>query len=158
MKRSVFLAAAALVVSSGCSQEGPMSFPPSADILMQADRDFDAAVAEGGSAAWASWFASDGRMVQPGIGLIQGRDKIQPLMVGLDDPNTSLRWTPDYAEIAASGDLGWTTGTYVSEGVAPDGSVARGEGRYVSIWTLDAQGAWKVAIDLGNPTGPRPGA
>lgn len=126
------------------------------DVLMQADRDFDAAVAEGGVEAWVSWFAPDGRMVQPGVGLVQGHRDIRAQMVGLDDPNGSLRWQPDYADIAASGDLGWTTGTFRSEGVGPDGEPRTGQGRYVSIWRRQPDGSWKVVMDLGNPTGPPP--
>ena len=145
-------------LAGACAPEAPPAAPPpDPDVLMEADRAFDAAVAAGGSEAWASWFATDGRMVQPGLGLIQGRDSIRAVMAGLDDPATSLRWSPDHADIAASGDLGWTTGTYVSEGVGPDGAPVRGEGRYVSIWRLQPDGSWKVAIDLGNPTGPPPG-
>jgi ketosteroid isomerase-like protein len=119
--------------------------------LMQADRDFAAAVADGGSAAWASWFAEDGAMIQPGVGEITGRDAILARMAGLDDPEVHLRWEPLRADIADSGDLGWTTGTYVSESPGEDGEVVRGEGRYVTIWRRAEDGSWKVVMDLGNP-------
>jgi ketosteroid isomerase-like protein len=113
--------------SAGCA---PASDPPSdPTVLMEADRAFAAAVAEGGSEAWASWFADDG---------------------------VSLHWEPLRADIAASGDLGWTTGTYLSEARGEDGTVNRGEGRYVSIWRLQEDGSWKVVMDLGNPTGSPP--
>ena len=111
---------------------------------------------EGGSAAWVGWFAEDGRMVQPGVGLIQGHSAIAERMVGLDAPGVSLVWEPDYADIAQSGELGWTTGTFVSEGPAPDGGVARTQGRYVSIWRRQPDGSWRVVMDLGNPTEPAP--
>jgi ketosteroid isomerase-like protein len=126
--------------------------PGDAETLMVADRAFAAAVAEGGSAAWASWFHEDGAMIQPRIGEVRGRDEILAFMAGLDDPGTSLRWEPQRAEIAASGDLGWTTGTYVSASVGEDGETVRGEGRYVSIWRRAADGSWRVVMDLGNPT------
>jgi ketosteroid isomerase-like protein len=125
----------------------------SAEVLMQADREFNAAVAEGGSQAWASWFAEDGATIQPGIGEVRGRARILELMAALDDPSVSLAWEPDRADIAASGDLGWTTGHYVSESPGPDGSQQRSEGLYVSIWRRQPDGAWKVVMDLGNPVG-----
>lgn len=126
-------------------------------VLMDADREFSAAVASGGSEAWASWFAEDGAMIQRGAGEISGRVAIKQRMTNLDDPEVTLRWEPLRADIARSGDLGWTTGEYVSEGPGPDGELVRGQGRYVSIWRRDSEGAWRVVMDLGNPTGP-PGA
>jgi ketosteroid isomerase-like protein len=124
---------------------------------MEADRAFAADVREGGSEAWASWFAEDGAMVRPGDGEVRGREAVRTAMAGLDAPGVSLQWEPDRAEIAASGDLGWTTGSFVSEGPGPDGEIVRGEGRYVSIWRLQEDGSWKVVMDLGNPTGQPPG-
>ncbi|HSM61388.1 MAG TPA: DUF4440 domain-containing protein, partial [Longimicrobiales bacterium] len=102
--------------------------------------------------AWASWFAEDGAMIQPGPGEIRGREEILSVMASLDEPGVSLRWEPLRADIAASGDLGWTTGTFVSEGPGPDGEVRTGQGRYVSVWRRQADGSWKVVMDLGNPT------
>ncbi len=134
-------------------QEGP----PDASALMEADRAFAAAVAVGGSEAWASWFAEDGAMIQPGVGEIRGRGEILSSMAGLDEPGVSLTWEPLRADIAASGDLGWTTGSYRSLSTGADGEVRAGQGRYVTIWRRQADGSWKVAIDLGNPTEAPPG-
>lgn len=119
---------------------------------MQADRAFAAAVAEGGTDAWVTWFAEDGAQIQPGSGEIRGRDAIRELMAGLDDPNFSLAWEPRRADIAASGDLGWTTGSYVSKGIGVDGQPRQAQGRYVTIWRKQPDGSWKVVMDLGNPT------
>jgi len=119
---------------------------------MEADRAFAAAVAGGGTEAWVSWFASDGAQIRPGAGEVRGHDAIREAMAGLDDPNYSLRWEPLRADVAASGDLGWTTGSYISEGVGADGQPKRTQGRYVSIWRRQADGSWKVVMDLGNPT------
>lgn len=143
--------ATSLVVVTACGDAGADRPDPAA--LMEADRAFAAAVAEGGSEAWASWFDAAGAMIQPRVGEISGRDDIRAYMAGLDDPQTSLRWEPLRAEIAASGDLGWTTGTYVSESADADGETVVGEGRYVTIWRRAADGSWKVVMDLGNPTG-----
>jgi ketosteroid isomerase-like protein len=67
-----------------------------------------------------------------------------------------LQWEPERADIAASGDLGWTTGRFVSEGPGPDGTTVRVEGIYVSIWRLQPDGTWKVVMDLGNPVSESP--
>jgi len=138
----------------GAPTPAPGQAGAAAEVLMQADRDFNAAVAEGGSQAWAAWFAEDGATIQPGIGEVRGRAQILELMGALDDPSVSLRWEPDRADIAASGDLGWTTGHYVSESPGADGTPQRSEGLYVTIWRRQADGTWKIVMDLGNPLAP----
>lgn len=122
---------------------------PSPSVLMKADRDFAAAVAEGGVDAWASWFDQDGAMIQEGTGEIRGRSAIRDAVAYLDTPGLSLTWEPTRADIAASGDLGWTTGTWEFR-PSPDAEVT-GHGIYVSIWRLQQDGSWKVVMDLGNP-------
>ena len=145
MKRGVWWV---LGLSAACAQP---TVPPDPSVLMEADRAFSAAVQEGGSEAWVSWFAEDGAQIVEGRGEVRGHDAILPLMAALDQPGVPLSWEPPRADIAASGDLGWTTGTYVSEGPGPDGEVVRGDGWYVSIWRLQSDGSWKVVMDLGNP-------
>lgn len=142
------------LVLAACTGEAPP--PPDPALLMEADRAFAADVAAGGSEAWTSWFQEDGSVIQEGTGEIRGRAAIEAAMAGLDEPSVSLRWEPLRADIAASGDLGWTTGTWVSEGPDPEGGTVRSEGRYVTIWRRQADGSWKVVMDLGNTVEPEP--
>lgn len=153
MKTTWIVAAMCL---AGCAQEAAPPPPADPAVLMEADRAFAADVAERGTEAWVSWFATDGAQIQPGSGEIVGHDAIRTLMAGLDDPNLTLTWEPLRADIAASGDLGWTTGSYVSEAVGADGEVQLGQGRYVTIWRKQADGSWKVVMDLGNPVSAPP--
>jgi hypothetical protein len=104
--RTVRSIPAVLLLLSACAEAAPPHAPPDPAVLMEADRAFAAAVAEGGTEAWVSWFAEDGAQIQPGSGEIRGRDAIRELMAGLDDPDFSLTWEPRRADIAASGDLG----------------------------------------------------
>ena len=60
------------------------------------------------------------------------------------------------AEMAASGDLGYTFGNYVATSKDKDGKVVKHYGKYVTIWKKQADGSWKVAMDTGNSS-PEPG-
>lgn len=67
-----------------------------------------------------------------------------------------LSWDPEHAEIAASGEMGWTTGPWeFRPGGAADEPAAFGE--YASVWRKEASGAWKFAVDVGIPHGPHDG-
>ena len=149
--RPACLLSSAILLLTACAEPPATPPPPDPAVLMEADRAFAAAVAAGGTEAWVSWFAEDGAQIQPGSGEIRGRDAIRELMAGLDDPAFSLTWEPRRADIAASGDLGWTTGSYLSRGVGADGKPRQAQGRYVTIWRKQPDGAWKVVMDLGNP-------
>ena len=60
-----------------------------------------------------------------------------------------LAWTPAYAEVAGSGDLGLTTGPWEYTPAADAPSHDKAYGTFLSIWKRDAGGTWKVAADLG---------
>ena len=115
----------ALLLLVGCAAP-----PADPAVLMDADRAFAAAVAKDGADAWAAWFAEDGAMIQAGVGEVE--------------------WEPERADLAASGDLGWTTGPWQLRQEGADGPIAS-RGRYVSIWRRQPDGSWKVVMDLGNP-------
>ena len=151
--RRVAFAAVIGAGSVACAAPAPDDVPTvDASELMEADRAFNRAVSEGGSAAWANWFAEDGAIVQEVVGEIRGRAAIAEAVAFLDLSGVSLTWDPIRADVAQSGDLGWTTGSYVSVSPAEDGTERRGTGTYVSIWRRQADGMWKVVMDLGNPT------
>ncbi|KAB2877988.1 nuclear transport factor 2 family protein [bacterium] len=59
-----------------------------------------------------------------------------------------IRWEPEYVDIAASGDFGYSTGPAEYLSVKPL-APAIGYGYFISIWTKQADGKWKVALDIG---------
>ena len=62
----------------------------------------------------------------------------------------SLEWGPEYAEVAASGDFGYTFGPWNS--TTPAGE--KGAGHFFSVWKRGADGAWKNVLDHGIGHGP----
>jgi len=63
-----------------------------------------------------------------------------------EQPGYALHWQPQLAEVAESGEMGWTWGTYQ---VLVEGKQVS-SGKYVNIWTRQPDGAWKVRMDMGN--------
>lgn len=58
-----------------------------------------------------------------------------------------LNWWPQYAEISASGDFGYTTGPWTFQSSKTDTVVARG--LYTTVWYFNKNGEWKFLVDLG---------
>lgn len=60
----------------------------------------------------------------------------------------TLNWAPIYGDIAKSGELGYTTGPFTLTDNTPAKRPTQ-HGMYFSIWRKQADGKWKVLIDLG---------
>ncbi len=64
----------------------------------------------------------------------------------------TLAWKLVAAKIAASGDLGYSYGTY---SITPAGAPAVEEGSYTHLWKRDAAGDWKLVLDVAVPFPPK---
>ena len=67
-----------------------------------------------------------------------------------DRPASSgvLSWEPAFADVAASGDFGYTTGPWEYKQARTD-SQSVAFGHFVSVWKKQANGEWRVVIDVG---------
>jgi ketosteroid isomerase-like protein len=119
--------------------------------LMAADQAFAEAIGEGGLSLWADFFTEDGAMIQEGAGEIRGTEAIRAASEASAGAITSFTWAPDRAAVSTGGDLGYTVGHFRTTAMGPDSVEMLRTGLYVSIWRRQADGSWKVEMDLGNP-------
>lgn len=125
-----------------------------AQALLEADRLFAEEAAERGTDGWLAWFEADGTMVQ-GEGEVRGHEAIRDMMDPFfADSTAQLVWDPIRAEISDANDLGYTIGSYrvIRVGAAED-EPPLSHGMYLTVWRRQADGAWKVAADIGAPAG-----
>ena len=118
--------------------------------LLKADADFARDVAARGADAWVEAFADDGAMMVNNRPVVRGHEKIREIMGDLGDPRKApsslqIRWRPLGAQVSADGTMGWTYGNSV---IVSPGSPEH-QGKYVTVWRKQADGSWKVAVDLG---------
>jgi ketosteroid isomerase-like protein len=125
------------------------------EMLKQLEGEFMKAAADKGSQGYMSYYADDSVEVPNGALLIQGKAEIAKGMGFLDDKNNRLLWTPVGADISASGDLGYTYGTFEFHAKDKDGKPVVQYGKYTSIWKQQKDGSWKVVLDMGNAS-PEP--
>jgi ketosteroid isomerase-like protein len=115
--------------------------------LMKLETDFSAAVTRKGAVnAFDLYLAEDVRMLR--ADLAPALDKQRALEVVSSRLGT-LSWQPAMADVSASGDLGYTYGTFEfkSRGVLIE------HGSYVRVWKKLA-GAWQVVMDVASPDPP----
>jgi uncharacterized protein (TIGR02246 family) len=151
MNRLVIMLTLALPMSCRPSAPPP---GPGADPseLMAADRAFAKATATKGVEGWVETFAEDGAMLPAGLPIVRGHKAIRDLMSpAFENEGFKFHWEPEEADIAASGDLGYTIGHYERTVTGPDANASTTTGKYVSIWKRQEDGTWKVVVDLGTP-------
>lgn len=117
--------------------------------LVQADRDFAKAVERQGLGGWIAAFAPGGRMIGGGESYIGSEAIRRQMLPVFADSTFTLTWDPIYAEVAASGDLGYTVGRY-STTIGTGDTTRTEEGTYLTVWRRQPDGRWKVQADIGN--------
>ncbi|MGH9424802.1 MAG: YybH family protein, partial [Terriglobia bacterium] len=111
--------------------------------LIEAERAFAAtSLAKGTRAAFLEFLAEDSVLFRPGP--IPGKKWIEEHPA----PSTFLTWEPAFADVAQSGDLGYTTGPWEIRPTGPKDKPTA-YGHFVSVWKRQTDGLWKVVVDLG---------
>ncbi|WP_295793159.1 DUF4440 domain-containing protein [Mucilaginibacter sp.] len=93
--------------------------------------------------AFMHFLADDGLVFKKGQP-VNGKER----WATIKPDSSKLSWYPAFADIAASGELGFTTGPWEYRETKAD-KEAGAFGNYITIWKKQADGSWKVAIDLG---------
>lgn len=113
--------------------------------LIKVDKAFSTMCVENGmNYAFIHYVADDGVMLRPNSMPVVGKTNIESLFRN-DDKDIKFTWKPLYGEVAKSGELGYTYGTY-KFGVGE----SQQKGTYVSIWKKNTKGEWKFVLDSGN--------
>lgn len=121
--------------------------------LMDADRAWSETV--GDVDAFTGYFAEDGYFLPPNAPWAQGPGQVRPMAEQLfATPGLELNWTAEFAEVAESGDLGYTVGTFQETLEGPDGEPVTREGKYTTVWRKTEAGEWKVVADTFNYNAP----
>ena len=124
-----------------------------AQAIMQADRDFNRALAARDRKRFLSFVSEDA--VFFGTGPMRGHDEILEGWAPFFEPGASLTWEPTSAEVLVGGDVGVTVGSWQRRTRTADGKIAEARGQYVTTWQKQKDGAWKAVSDIGS-TAPGP--
>jgi ketosteroid isomerase-like protein len=144
----------ALVCVCGCASSGKINDAVQpASGLLKADREFARYAEDHGVAnAFALFAAPNATSLPMGDAPLLGRDAIVKSMQNF--PAGQLKWFPVAADIASSGDLGYTWGRYEFHTRDADGKPETHHGKYVTVWKKQANGSWKYVVDIGNNNPP----
>lgn len=105
-------------------------------------------------ASFMKFFADDGIAFKPEP--FRYNETVRNLPPPANPKGFLLEWEPQVADVASSGDMGYTTGPSVrTDKTAKD--QRQSYGQFFSVWKKQKDGTWKVALDIGTDT-PAPAA
>ena len=103
---------------------------------------------EGISEAFLNYAAEDAVLMRNNT-LVVGKKGITEFFENqsLEDNEISLTWKPDFVDVAASGDLGYTYGKYIFSITDSSGIKRENSGISHTVWKKQPDGTWQFVWD-----------
>jgi ketosteroid isomerase-like protein len=104
----------------------------------------------------AGFYDEDGAMLAPNRPLLAGRKAIAEFIEkSFEMKEYHIHWHANKAEVARSGELGYTSGVYEMSFRKASGKLFLDKGKYLMLWKRKAAGEWKVIFDISNSDLPQ---
>ena len=154
-------ALALALLMAGCQQAPPPA--PKVDVqaeiakLKETDAAWLKAVQAKDAVTAASFYAETGRMLPAGAVAAVGKEAIQKSWSEMFQlPAFALTWENTDVEVSASGDMAYVIGKFDMSMKDAKGKPVTDKGKFVEVWKKQAEGNWKVVVDIFNSDPPPP--
>jgi ketosteroid isomerase-like protein len=106
---------------------------------------------------WMAFYADDAIVLPPNEKKIDNKEGIRKeIGTMLAAPGLAIRWEPTKVEVARSGELAYTQGSYELTSNDVHGKPATDRGKTVEIWKKQSDGSWKCVVDMWSSDLPAP--
>ncbi len=148
------------VLVLGCSQQQPPDTRAADEAaIREAEAGWAKATAAKDVDAALSFLSEDAYEFAPGKPVITGKEALRKSWLEMmSAPGATLSWKPTKVDVARSGDLAISMGSYEFSMKDPKGKLVQDRGKYVTVWKKQPDGAWKAHIDIYNSDLPAPTA
>jgi uncharacterized protein (TIGR02246 family) len=155
---SVLLAA----ILTGCAPAPapPVAPPDTHDADVKAIKDLEATWVQNFTTKdpdkIATVYADDASVMITDMPVINGIPAAKTALKSMvADKNFSITFASDKVDVAKSGDIAYSQGTYTMTSTNPKTKKpATDKGKYVTVFKKQADGSWKVVADIFNSDGP----
>lgn len=159
MKKQVFSCAMVMAALTmfGC-QAAPDTHDADVKALQQNEVQWNQDFIAKDAARLAAHYADDAVLMVPGMPAILGKEAIQSALQQMTaDPAFSLRFQANRVEVAKSGDVAFTRGTYTLTMTDPQTKQKMDDhGNYVTGYRKQADNSWKAEADIASSEVPPP--
>lgn len=150
MNRHITLFGLVLLLAASCKQASPTDFSAQwKQEIFQAEADFAQMAREKGIEPAFLAFAAEDAVMMRNNQVVLGRDEIRQWFAKRpsDPSKIKLDWKPDFVEVSASGDLGYTYGPYTLTMIDSTGTAQTQTGIFHTVWKRQADGSWRFVWD-----------
>jgi uncharacterized protein (TIGR02246 family) len=133
----------------GCMSAGNPSHVQSQ--ILELDAEWSRAAQARDVSRVLSFWADDATVFPPGGPPVVGKSAIRDFVLkSFQTPGFSISWKTASVTVSRGGDLAYATGTNRVTFAGPDGKRVAVEGKAVTVWRRERDGAWKCVIDIWN--------
>jgi uncharacterized protein (TIGR02246 family) len=149
-------AAILALLVAGCSSTPPDTREADAKALRDLETQWNQELAAKDVDKATANYTDDAVVMDPGMPASSGKDAIRKTFQEmLADPAMSLKFTASKVEVAKSGDLAYTQGSYTMTMTDPKSKrVVDDHGSYVTTYRKQAGGGWKAVMDISTSEAP----
>jgi uncharacterized protein (TIGR02246 family) len=159
MKHYIALCAAAMALMlTACNQAMPDTREADIKAIKDGEEQWNKDYAAKDVEKVMSHFADNAVLMTPYGPSNTGKDAIRKALTPLvGDPAFSLKFSPARVEVAKSGDIGYTQGSYQLTVTDPGvKQPIQDHGSYVTTYAKQADGSWKAVADIATSEVPPP--
>jgi uncharacterized protein (TIGR02246 family) len=124
--------------------------------LRETDTAWSASAAKKDADAVAGFMTDDGSTLAPNEPAAKGREAVKKGWTGiLSLKDLNIKWEPATVEVADSGEIGYTSGTWTMDWTGDKGEKMKDNGKYLEVWKK-VDGKWKCYLDMYSSDNPPP--
>ncbi len=142
---------ALLVLISGCNSQTPIDSRAANEAVI---RDLDAQWSKTAAAhdlnGTLSYYSDDAVLLPPNAPVANTKDATRAIWAELTAPSVAISWQASKVEVAKSGDLAYSIGSYTLAMQDPQGKLISDKGKFMEVWKKQPDGKWKAVADTYN--------
>ena len=116
--------------------------------ILQTEKAFEKMTSEKGIAEAFYHFADKNAVIKrENDTLISGNENIKTYYQKKVLKDATVNWTPDFIDVSASGDLGYTYGKFIWKIKGDDGKIVEYKGVFHTVWKRQKDNSWKYVWD-----------
>lgn len=117
------------------------------DEIYAAEKAFERMTSERGIAEAFYFYADQDAVIKrEGDSLVVGKENIKIYYERQNLKNAVVKWSPDFIDVAESGDMAYTYGKYTWS-FGNNGDTTRYKGVFHTVWKRQQDGSWKYVWD-----------
>lgn len=143
---------------TGCANSAPDTHDADVSALKDTEAAWVKDAATKDVDKWVAYYTDDASVLLPDTPILTGKAAIRAgLKPMIGDPNFAVTFGPTKVDVAKSGDLGYTQGTYSMKISNPQTKAPMTEqGKYLTVYRKQADGTWKSVEDTFMADAPPP--